>query len=174
MTMNDPRLNSVHLELPRRQEFRAARDVLLHGCGDHTLCADGRMGFGDATSGIAACQRPNAAASQAAKFVLMDREFVYPLKVGLNTIGRMPDNDVVIDDGYISRRHCAILVHTNDHCELQDVASKNGTFVNNQKINGPTRLNAGDEIRLCTCNLMFVSRLDDVSGGSASFQTQVE
>src|SRR5579862_2057325 len=111
MTMNDPRLNSVHLELPRRQEFRAARDVLLHGCGDHTLCADGRMGFGDATSGIAACQRPNAAASQAAKFVLMDREFVYPLKVGLNTIGRMPDNDVVIDDGYISRRHCAILVH---------------------------------------------------------------
>src|SRR5947199_125562 len=93
-----------------------------------------------------------------AKFVLMDKEYVYPLKVGLNTIGRMPDNDVVLEDAYVSRRHCAVLVHAGDVCELHDVASKNGTFLNGQKIEGPTPLKTGDEIRMCNKHLVFVAR----------------
>ena len=40
--MLDARLNSVHLEAPRRQEFRAARDRLLNARGDHTLAAEAR------------------------------------------------------------------------------------------------------------------------------------
>jgi len=41
----------------------------------------------------------------------------------------MPDNDVVLQDAYVSRRHCAILIHlTGERCELHDIASKNGTF----------------------------------------------
>ena len=42
------------------------------------------------------------------------KEYIYPLKVGINTVGRSPDNDVVVQDCYISRRHCAILVHTGE------------------------------------------------------------
>ena len=60
-------------------------------------------------------------------------------KVGLNTVGRMPDNDVVVQDAYVSRRHCAIVVHTGDRCEVHDIASKNGTYLNGHKISGPTR-----------------------------------
>jgi pSer/pThr/pTyr-binding forkhead associated (FHA) protein len=88
----------------------------------------------------------------------MDRDYVYPLKIGLNTIGRMPDNDIVLEDAYVSRRHCAILVHAGDFCELHDVASKNGTLLNGHKIHGPTRLKSGDEIRMCNRNLVFMSR----------------
>ena len=39
--MVDPRLNSVHLEAPRRQEFRRAREVLLNARGWQTLAGEG-------------------------------------------------------------------------------------------------------------------------------------
>ena len=161
--MTDPRLNSVHLELPRRQEFRAAREQLLKGRGTNTLCAEGQGGFLPGGSpNLTAVERPGADAVPA-RFVLMDKDYVYPLKTGVNTIGRMPDNDVVLEDAYVSRRHCAILVHAGDTCELHDVASKNGTFLNGRKINGPTRLKSGDEIRMCTRNLVFMSRVGEPS-----------
>jgi FHA domain len=161
MTMADARLNSIHLELPQRQEFRAARDQLLLGRGDRTLCVEGQSNFAKGSHNLEPGQQ--AAETVPARFVLVDKDVVYPLNVGLNTIGRMPDNDVVVDDGYVSRRHCAILVHTDDSCELQDVASKNGTLVNGQKIQCPTRLQAGDEIRICTRSLVFVANKKVVS-----------
>ena len=159
--MTDPRLNSIHLELPRRQDFRAARDVLLGSRGNQTLCAEARGGAAGPNPNLTAIDKDGAEEALTAKFVLMDRDYVYPLKVGLNTIGRMPDNDVVLDDAYVSRRHCAVLVHAGDRCELHDVASKNGTYLNGQKICGPTRLKSGDEIRMCNKNLVFVSRVAD-------------
>jgi pSer/pThr/pTyr-binding forkhead associated (FHA) protein len=61
----------------------------------------------------------------------------------------------------VSRRHCAILVHLNDGCELHDTASKNGTFLNGDKLIGPTRLKPGDEIRMCGKQFTFRSRNDN-------------
>src|SRR5262245_53573999 len=123
--MTDPRLNSVHLELPRRQNFRSARDVLLNARGDHTLCVENHAAAELSAVNLTAIQKLDNSTSIAAKFVLVDRDYVYPLKTGLNTVGRMPDNDVIVEDAYVSRRHCAVLIHANDHCELHDVASKN-------------------------------------------------
>jgi pSer/pThr/pTyr-binding forkhead associated (FHA) protein len=111
-----------------------------------------------------AVQEPGKLPAAAVPFVLMDRDCVYPLKVGLNTIGRMPDNDVVLADPYVSRRHCAILVHHGLKCELHDIASKNGTFVNGRKIAGPTALQSGDEIRMCGKQLVFLSKGDGEAG----------
>ena len=37
-----------------------------------------------------------------------------PLKVGLNTLGRSSDNDVIIAEEFVSRRHCTILIHLHD------------------------------------------------------------
>ena len=80
----------------------------------------------------------------------MDRDCVYPLKVGINTVGRSSENDVVVGDAFVSRRHCAILVHHSTVCELYDTASKNGTLVNGTEI--PTGvqvpLREGDRINL--------------------------
>ena len=59
---------------------------------------------------------------------LLDRGRQIPLKVGLNSVGRLPDNDIVIDDATVSRRHCAIVVHSDLTIEIHDVASKNGTL----------------------------------------------
>ena len=93
----------------------------------------------------------------ATQYWLVDRDSVYPLKVGLNTIGRMPDNDVAVLDGSISRRHCAIIIHATRGSELYDTASKNGTFLNGQRVSVPTQLNPGDQIRLCDRQFIFLT-----------------
>ena len=67
----------------------------------------------------------------------------------------MPDNDVVIRDECVSRRHCAVLVHTDLRCEIVEMASKNGTVVNGKKIDGITKLQSGDQIVLCNRRLTF-------------------
>jgi pSer/pThr/pTyr-binding forkhead associated (FHA) protein len=158
--MVDARLNSVHLEAPRREQFRAAREALLETRGKDTLVAELQGGYlsGPAENNTIIQNVPGGAQAAPAKFVLMDAEYIYPLKIGLNTVGRMPDNDVVLTDAYVSRRHCAVVVHTGDRCELHDIASKNGTYLNGQKIAGPTPLKSGDEIRMCNRQLVFVCK----------------
>jgi hypothetical protein len=157
----DPRLNSVHLEAPRRQLFRHAREVLLQARGSHTVCVEQRQDIdGPGGGSHTLIEKQGANAEVEAEYCLMDRDCVYPLKVGINTVGRSSENDVVVPDAFVSRRHCAILVHHSTVCELYDTASKNGTFLNGHKIAGPTRLHTGDEIRMCDRNYVFVSRHD--------------
>jgi pSer/pThr/pTyr-binding forkhead associated (FHA) protein len=92
------------------------------------------------------------------EFWVTDREFIFPLKVGINTMGRSAENDVMVDDLYVSRRHCIIMLHHNGTCEIYDTASKNGTYLNGARINGPTPLRPGDEIRICNKHYIFQSR----------------
>ncbi len=159
--MVDPRLNSVHLEPPRRQLYRHARDLLLHARGNQTVFVEKHQAFNQIGGGSNTfIERPDKDAEVGADFCLLDTDNAYPLKVGINTVGRSSENDVVVPDAFVSRRHCAILVHHSTVCELYDTASKNGTFLNGQKIAGPTRLHTGDEIRMCDRNYVFVSRHD--------------
>jgi hypothetical protein len=96
------------------------------------------------------------------KYLLIDDRAgcCYPLKTGLNTIGRLPDNDIVLGRSTVSRRHCVILVHTRGACELHDTASRNGTFVNGQPLLRPIRLASGDQISVCHTMLLLVSERD--------------
>ena len=155
----DPRLNSIHLTDARRLQFRQARDVLLQSRGQQTLCSLQEEG-GDQQSRTIV-EPPTAAAAPPGDYWLSNRNRVYPLKLGVNTIGRSADNDVVVEDGCVSRRHCAILVHVTSGCELHDTASKNGTLLNGVRLAGPTRLRPGDEIKMCDQQFVFQARSDE-------------
>jgi hypothetical protein len=149
---NDPRLRSVHLQLQaRRDDFRRAREALIGACGQPTMAADRQQLDALQPQSLS----PSGTLADSRQYWLVDRDLVHSLKIGLNTIGRMPDNDVSILDSSVSRRHAAILVHLTDGCELHDTASKNGTFLNGQRIAGPTPIKAGDEIRLCDRTMIF-------------------
>ena len=64
------------------------------------------------------------------------------------TLGRLPDNDVVIDDPWVSRRHAEI-VSTHESYVLRDLASSNGTFLTDRLIDASDcGLQDGDHIRL--------------------------
>jgi hypothetical protein len=159
--MTDPRLNSVHLDPPRRQEYRRAREELLNARGWQTIAGEMHPEAGTSMAhDNTIIPKAEGHAPAGLKYWLVDRDYVYPLKIGLNTVGRAPDNDVVVQDAYVSRRHCAILVHAGTGCELHDTASKNGTYLNGRKLSGPTRLNPGDEIRLCDQQFIFMTQTD--------------
>lgn len=68
------------------------------------------------------------------------------------TIGRNSDNDVVIADNVVSRRHCQIQ-RTPNGWMITDLGSANGTYVNGQRITTPTLLRPGDSIRIGQTNL---------------------
>ena len=55
------------------------------------------------------------------------------------TIGRGTDCDLVIRDAKASRRHCQ-LTRTEDGFRLEDLGSRNGTYVNGEKISGSVQL----------------------------------
>jgi hypothetical protein len=162
--MADWRLDSGHLGLlPRRQEYRRAREALLGERGWLTLGAEGLralVGAEDDSSALIPV-RPDRLLPDT-QFVLVDPRTGggYPLQVGLNTVGRLPSNDIVLGEGWVSRRHCVLLVHARGGCDLHDTASLNGTFVNDRRVREPVRLASGDRIRICDKLLLFVSEKD--------------
>jgi pSer/pThr/pTyr-binding forkhead associated (FHA) protein len=159
--MSDPRLHSLHLEgQPRRDQFRAARQAIQAACGSQTLAGDLKLlddevQLNASTVAAPAGVPPVSSAAGRFTFYLKDGNNVYPLHLGLNSVGRLPDNDVVVRDECVSRRHCAVVIHHDLRCELHDVASKNGTLLNGKKIPGPTKLQSGDQITLCGRRLTF-------------------
>ncbi len=71
-------------------------------------------------------------------------------------IGRDESCDLVIPERQVSRRHARIWLD-DDHYVLEDLHSKNGTFVNGQEIKEPHSLQDGDEIQVAfCCKLAFV------------------
>jgi hypothetical protein len=77
-----------------------------------------------------------------------------PLSAGDNLIGRGVDAAVHIDCRDASRRHASILV-TDDRAVLRDLGSKNGTFLWDQPVEGPSVLRDGDRIDIGPVTLIF-------------------
>lgn len=72
----------------------------------------------------------------------------------LVTLGRHPECEVIIEAGAVSRRHAQIEKKGNDYY-ISDLGSRNGTIVNRNVIDGPTRLFDGAEISICDVLLVF-------------------
>jgi len=62
-------------------------------------------------------------------------------------VGRSQDADIRIDDATVSRSH-AILSVLDDHLELKDLGSHNGTFLNGRRLTDPAAVKPGDQIRI--------------------------
>lgn len=71
----------------------------------------------------------------------------WPLGHRTLTIGRSSDCDIVLDDRQISRFHARV-VWRDDHYEIEDLGSKNGTHLNGRDVVTPQVLHDGDEIQI--------------------------
>lgn len=93
-------------------------------------------------------------------FVLESADHSYQLRQGVNIIGREADADVCVNSEWVSRVHARIEV-VGDGAVLEDLGSKNGTYHNGARLNGPAQLHDGDEVRLGrgAVVLRFVSAL---------------
>jgi pSer/pThr/pTyr-binding forkhead associated (FHA) protein len=63
------------------------------------------------------------------------------------TVGRGRDADLVLADELVSRRHARV-TPGGSGAVVEDLGSRNGTFVNGDLVNGPTRLVPGDQLQL--------------------------
>ncbi len=94
----------------------------------------------------------------------------YTLKPGGNTIGRHPNNDIVIAEPSASRHHARIDYNrSTDTALLQDLSSTNGTYINRRRLSYTYRLQHLDMIRIGSSTINVVIRgtdepLDTVKG----------
>ena len=71
----------------------------------------------------------------------------YPLQSTETRIGRVHDNDIVLDSANVSRHH-AVIVNTGTNYVINDLRSSNGVRVQHQRIRSAATLNDGDHIRI--------------------------
>ena len=67
------------------------------------------------------------------------------LAEGEHLIGRDPDAEIFLNSAGVSRRHARIGIATG-RATIEDLGSKNGTFVGDQRVEGPRSLGDGDII----------------------------
>jgi len=124
----------------------------------------GTQGEDQGTSAISPEEaRKHGLARETVELVLEDR--TYPLEGrGPWSIGRSEENDIVIQNPNISRKH-AQLSRSENGFVVEDLGSTNGTLLDGAPIDRE-RIEGGDELTFGGINARFVRRTD----GSASSQ----
>jgi DNA-binding winged helix-turn-helix (wHTH) protein len=95
-----------------------------------------------------------AVSSRAISMYLTSADRRYLLPEGANVIGRAHDAAIRIDSGGVSRHHARIVVH-GELARVEDLGSKNGTFVAGEPVTDSRLLQDGDEIRIGPVALTF-------------------
>ena len=71
-----------------------------------------------------------------------------------SVMGRHPDCDIVVDVGAVSRHH-AHIVREGPNFFIEDLKSRNGTYLNDERVENRTLLNDGDTLRVCEVAFTF-------------------
>lgn len=101
----------------------------------------------------------------------------YSLPSDRTVLGRHPDCDIVVDFGAVSRQHAQV-IRVGESYFVEDLKSRNGTFVNDELIEGRHQLKNGDRLRICDLTFSFYENGDtnDQSGltGDSSMSVMLD
>jgi len=93
-------------------------------------------------------------AAAPAKFWLIWETRQVALAPGDNIVGRGPDADIWVDAPGVSRHHARIRVD-NVAATIEDLDSKNGTYLRGERVVAPRALEDGDQVRLGSVLITF-------------------
>lgn len=96
------------------------------------------------------CSMPLTTALPTLKYTDLDGEHFFTISADSTSIGRAPDQDLVLKEAYVSRRH-ALITRQNGYFELIDQKSSHGTFLNGQRVE-QARLKTGDALQFGSLN----------------------
>ena len=99
---------------------------------------------------------------RAARFSLIWGDRAVALREGENILGRELDAAVCMNVTSVSRRHARIVV-AGDNATLEDLESKNGTFLQGEVVTKPRPLSDGDCVRIGTVEMTVRRNLEAVS-----------
>jgi DNA-binding SARP family transcriptional activator len=87
----------------------------------------------------------------------------YPLQAAATRIGRLPDNEIVLNDDDVSRHH-AVIIDTGGSFVITDLRSVNGVQVQHRRLRPSVTLADGDHISICGHEFTFeIQRRRDLS-----------
>jgi hypothetical protein len=133
-------LHNLVAEIRRALEDRERRVVrTVHGTG---YCFDPRDG-----------EAPLAAS----RLLLWIGEEVVHLRPGECVIGRDPDATIVISSPDVSRRHARLFV-ADENVVIEDLGSKNGTFVDGERLSAPTAVRPPVELTIGKTRVLLRAR----------------
>lgn len=90
------------------------------------------------------------------KSTLTFGDHTFPLRPGKNVIGRSERSAVFIESPAVSRRHAQVIID-GDRATLEDLGSKNGTFLDNERVDLRVQIPDSAAIRLGSIWLFFRS-----------------
>lgn len=96
--------------------------------------------------------RPTAVSAEGMRLLFESRTI--PLGEGENVLGRDKESAVWLDSSSASRHHARIVVQEG-RAVIEDLGSKNGTWVAGRKVEGSVSLEDGDEIQVGALRLTF-------------------
>ncbi|HEX7529261.1 MAG TPA: FHA domain-containing protein [Thermoanaerobaculia bacterium] len=118
-------------------------------------------GFGYAFSGEAVPEDLKDRQGGPSGVALLVDERTFALANGENVLGRDPAAEVFLDDTAVSRRHARITVR-GFQATIEDLGSKNGTFLGGKPVTAPALLRDSDAILLGT--VLLTVRFADTRG----------
>jgi SARP family transcriptional regulator, regulator of embCAB operon len=133
-----PRVRALHERILRQESLdvkKAARTTAVHKV--HDIGVRTSVNISSAVAGL------RSASGR-----------IYPLTATATRIGRLSDNDIVLDDGDVSRHH-AVIIDTGTSFVITDLRSANGVAVQGERIRGTATLGDGDQIRICNHEFTF-------------------
>src|SRR5450432_3649639 len=89
---------------------------------------------------------------------------IEPFEIGIGntaTIGRTRENTVCLNfSPLVSRQHAIIRCHNGWQYQLIDLGSRNGTYINDQRVVMPVTLDSGARIRIADNYITFLEEAD--------------
>ncbi len=126
-------------------------------------------GFGYAFSGDAAADEPPDPALPSRRHYLRDDSREVLLVEGENIVGRDLDAAVRIDDPTVSRHHARIRV-SGSAATVEDLQSKNGSFLDGKRLRGVRKLKSGSTIKFGSVLMTFRAHSPEESTESARLE----
>src|SRR5437016_10718163 len=77
------------------------------------------------------------------------------------TIGRTADNSIPLPGNHVSRQHAIVRCHNGFQYQIMDLGSRNGTYVNDQRVVMPVTLEPGARVRIANFELIFEQTMDE-------------
>ena len=132
------------------EQSKAAPPNLSDAARSMAQRARGAVSIGASSSAAPSVIAPVTPTGGEARLTAIDRIEAIPAEFALLksevTIGRGEDNDIVIPHASVSRNH-ARLLRRDGAFEVTDLNSTNGSFVDNQMVQGALRIANGSEVR---------------------------
>jgi DNA-binding winged helix-turn-helix (wHTH) protein len=132
-------------------EIREA--IADHSRSDGFLQTVHAFGYRFATAGVIEAPGP-AGASEGPACWLVGRELEFRLADGNHIVGREPGVSIRLDSPKVSRNHARVTASGRE-VSVEDLGSKNGTFVRGVRIQEPTCLRPGDDIQIGPIKLIL-------------------